>query len=264
MLEHDFIYAVGEGPSSWAPTATERSTNDVVLTPIPETPDNASFELTPSPVLLKQQKSCIRMMLTGVTRTIIACKLDQLFNCRLVVDNIFSMNWAPLNIRPLKMAFDELFVYLENLKEFHSQNPTTLFEQEVEERLVRLRAQLESQRQELDAPIVAQNETLASLDKLRDIIEKTRLVLVDLEQQYIFQQQRLGEQSSRLEACQYSFSIIEKELKEFEAMLNEWLGADWQQKDKAFLVKKYLAAKQAMVKRRMDGFNVKCQAFFNN
>lgn len=40
-----------------------------------------------------------------------------------------------------------------------------------------LRAQLESKHQQLDASIVAQNETLASLDKLRDIIEKTRLVL---------------------------------------------------------------------------------------
>lgn len=204
------------------------------------------------------------MMLTGVTQTITACKLNQLFNCRLVVDNIFNMNWAPLNIRPLKIAFDELFFYLENLKEFRSHDPNTLFEQEVEERLVSLRAQLESQRQELDAPIVAQNVTLASLDKLRDIIEKTRLVLVDLEQQYILQQQRLEEQSSRLEACQYSCSIIENELKQFEAMLNEWFGADWQQKDKSFLVKKYLVAKQAMVRRRMDEFNVKFQAFFEN
>lgn len=45
-------------------------------------------------------------------------------------------------------------------------------------------------------------------------------------------------------------------------MLNEWLGVDWRQQDKTLLVRKYAAAKQAMVRKRVDGFNAKCRAFF--
>lgn len=58
---------------------------------VPETPDDTSFELTPSLVLLKQQRNCIRMMLMGVSHTIAACKLDHLFDYQFVVNNIFSM-----------------------------------------------------------------------------------------------------------------------------------------------------------------------------
>lgn len=175
--------------------------------------------------------------------------------------NIFSMNWAPLDVSPLKTTFDELFVYLKSLKELSNQDLTTIFEQAVEERLVSIQAQLESGHQELDLPVVAQSKTFVALDRLRDSINKTWLVLVDQEQQYIFQQQRLEEQ---LQACQYHFSIIEKESKDFEALRKECLMAYWLQQDKALLVKKYAVAKQDMVRERMNGFNAKCQAFFEN
>lgn len=98
------------------------------------------------------------------------------------MDNVFSLNWAPLDVRPLRATFDKLFVYLENLKDSLNRNPTILFEQEVEERLNSLQAKLEFGRRELDAPVVAQSEVLAALDKLHDNIERTQLILVNLKQ----------------------------------------------------------------------------------
>lgn len=74
--------------------------------------------------------------------------------------NIFSMNWAPLDVSPLKTAFDELFVYLKSLKELSNQDLTTIFEQAVEERLVSIQAQLESGHQELDLPVVTRVKLL--------------------------------------------------------------------------------------------------------
>lgn len=93
-----------------------------------------------------------------------------------------------MDVSPLKIAFDKLFIYLESLKELSNQDPTTIFEQEVEEGLGNILAQLESERRELDLSVVALNETHVAFGRLRDNIDKTRLVLVDLEQQYIFQQ----------------------------------------------------------------------------
>ncbi|KAJ8622161.1 hypothetical protein MRB53_030690 [Persea americana] len=49
----------------------------------------------------------------------------------------------------------------------------------------------------------------------------THSMLPDLERQYEFQQQKFEDQSSRMQACQYSFLITEKELRDFEAMLDE-------------------------------------------
>lgn len=54
-----------------------------------------------------------------------------------------------------------------------------------------------------------------ALDKLQDNIERTHLTLVDLEQQYIFQFERMNEQSSRLEACYHNFSAVDQETKRF-------------------------------------------------
>ncbi|KAJ8632688.1 hypothetical protein MRB53_026024 [Persea americana] len=136
---------------------------------------------------------------------------------------------APLDIRPLKAIFDELFAYLKSLRDLHSLGPTALFQQEVGQRLTSLRAQVEIRCQELNVPATAQDGTLTALSTLRGSIERTRSMLADLERQYDFQQQKFEEQSSRMQACQYSLSITENELRDFEAMLNEYLGADWQQ-----------------------------------
>ncbi|KAJ8630267.1 hypothetical protein MRB53_023590 [Persea americana] len=72
-------------------------------------------------------------------------------------------------------------------------------------------------------------------------------MLVDLERQYEFQQQKFEEQSSRMHACQYSLTIIENELRDFEAMLKECLGVDWQQQEDALQVQRYVAAKKQML-----------------
>lgn len=115
-------------------------------------------------------------------------------------------------------------------------------------------------RRELDVPVTTRDETLTALSMLRGSIERTHLMLVDLERQYVFQQQKFEEQSSRIQACQYNLLITENELREFEAMLEECLGADWRQQEKALQVQKYIAAKNEILKRHIDDFNAKCQA----
>ena len=96
------------------------------------------------------------------------------------------MNWAPLDIRPLRAVFDELFAYLESLRELHCLGPTTLFRQEVGQRLSSLLAQVEIKRQELDIPMTAQDETLTALSTLKMSSERTLSMLPDLERQYEF------------------------------------------------------------------------------
>ena len=83
------------------------------------------------------------------------------------------MNWTPLDIRPLKVIFDELFAYLESLRDLHSLGPTALFRQVVRQRLTSLWAQVEIRLQEMDIPMTAQDETLAALSMLRGSIEGT-------------------------------------------------------------------------------------------
>lgn len=68
-----------------------------------------------------------------------------------------------MDIRPLRTAFDEPFVYLGSLQEFRGLSPTALFEQEVEERLANLQTQLEARHQELNVPVTAQDETLVAM-----------------------------------------------------------------------------------------------------
>ncbi|KAJ8644417.1 hypothetical protein MRB53_006165 [Persea americana] len=97
------------------------------------------------------------------------------------------MNWAPLDIRPLRAIFYELFAYLESLKDLRGLSPDALFEQEVGQRLTSLRAQLEVRRRELDVPMTAQDETLTTLSTLRGSIDRTCATLDDLELQYDFQ-----------------------------------------------------------------------------
>ncbi|KAJ8633444.1 hypothetical protein MRB53_026780 [Persea americana] len=175
-------------------------------------------------------------MLHGITHTLTGGNITQLAYYQLSANNIFNMNWAPLDIRPLKAIFNELFAHLESLRDLHSLGPIALFQQEGGQRLTSLRAQVEIRCQELDIPLTAQDETLAALSTLRGSIERTRSMLANLEQQQEFQQQKFEEQSSRMWAYQYSLSITENELRDFEAMLNEYLGAGWQQQKEALQV----------------------------
>ena len=64
-----------------------------------------------------------------------------------------------------------------------------------------------------------------------------------------------------MQACQYRLLIIEKEPRDFEAMPNECLEVDWQQQEKALQVQRYIAAKKKMLKRHVEDFNMKYQAF---
>ena len=256
-----FSLVVGEGTSSAAPILIVGSAHNVSSPAVPQTPDDVSFEFAPSPALLKEQKETVKIMLHGITHTLTSGNLLQLAYCRRAADNIFNMNWAPLDISPLRAIFDELFAYLESLKDLHNLGPAALFQQEVGQRLINLRAQVEIKRKELDIPIIAQDETLAALSTLRVSIERTRLMLADLEQRYEVQQLKFEERSSRIQACQYSFSITQNELKDFEAMLNECLGADWHQQEEALQIQRYVAAKKQMLKRHIEDFNTKYQAF---
>lgn len=196
---------------------------------VPQTPDDASFELVPSPVSLKEQKETMKISLHGIFHILTSGNITQLAYSWRVSNNIFNADWAPLDVRPLRAISDELFFYLECLKDVHNLGPTALFQQEVEQRLVDLHGQVENKRQELDIPITAQSETLAALETLRGGIERTRSMLAGLEQRYRFQQWKFEEQSSRMQACGYSVTITENELKDFEAMLKECLGANCQQ-----------------------------------
>ncbi|KAJ8616858.1 hypothetical protein MRB53_036230 [Persea americana] len=134
-----------------------------------QTPDDASFELVPSPFLLKEQKETVRIVLHKIFHTLISGNITQLAYCRHATNNIFSMDWAPLY--------------------------------DMEQRLVDLRAQVKIRRQELDILVIAQDETLTALTTLRGSIERTRSMLADLEWQYVFQQQKLDEQLLRMQAC---------------------------------------------------------------
>ncbi|KAJ8631802.1 hypothetical protein MRB53_025125 [Persea americana] len=143
MSKYTFVYIAGEGTSFATSMAMEENIYEVDLSVVLQTPDDASFELAPLPVFLREQKDCIKMMLIGITQTLTNGRLDQLSNCRLVARNIFGMDWAPLDIRPLRTAVDGLFIYLENPLELCSLSPTALFEQ-VEKRLATLQTQLKA------------------------------------------------------------------------------------------------------------------------
>lgn len=73
---------------------------------MPQTPDDASFELVPSPFLLKEQKETVRIVLHKIFHTLISGNITQLAYCRHATNNIFSMDWAPLYVRPLRAIFD--------------------------------------------------------------------------------------------------------------------------------------------------------------
>ena len=62
-----FFLAVGEGTSSIAPIAIEGSAPNADSPIILRTPDDASFELAPSPTLLKEQNESVKIMLHGIT-----------------------------------------------------------------------------------------------------------------------------------------------------------------------------------------------------
>ncbi|KAJ8621763.1 hypothetical protein MRB53_030292 [Persea americana] len=167
-----------QGTSSATPVAIEGSAYNVDSPIVPQTPDDASFKFAPSLCLLKEQKETVKIMLHGITQTLTSGNLSQLAYCQRAANNIFCMNWAPLNIRSLRAIFDELFAYLESLKDLHNLGPAALFRQEVRQRLTNLRAQVEIRRQELDIFITTQDETLAALTTLRGSIERTRSMLL--------------------------------------------------------------------------------------
>lgn len=132
--------------------------------------------------ILQLRKGSLKMMLSGVSHTINNLnKLDQLVSCYYAVNIAFSSNWVPLDVRPLRVAFDEFLTYLETAVNLCNQSPIALFEHDVEGRLSRLRAQLERKHQALDALVTAQNKITVAMEKLLNNIERTQLILVDLE-----------------------------------------------------------------------------------
>lgn len=92
MSKYTFVYTAGEGTCSATSMATEENIDEVDLSVVPRTPDDASFDLAPSSVFLRQQKECIKMMLIGIAQTLTNGILDQLSNCRHVARNIFGMD----------------------------------------------------------------------------------------------------------------------------------------------------------------------------
>lgn len=167
---------------------TEEHVESTALVVVLATPDDSTFEVLPLPTVLQLRKGSLKMMLSGVSNTINNLnKLDRLVSCYYVVNIAFSSNSAPLDVRSLRAAFDEFLTYLETVVSFRNQSPIALFEHDVEWRLSCLRAQLERKRQELDALVTAQNEIIVAMEKLLNNIERTHLILVDLEQLYILQ-----------------------------------------------------------------------------
>ncbi|KAJ8649032.1 hypothetical protein MRB53_002055 [Persea americana] len=140
---------IDEGASSAIPIIIEGSTHDVDSIAVPQTPDDASFDLAPFPALLKVQDT-VKIMLLGIIQA--------------VTNDV--RNWIFLSM-------------------------------------------------------------------LRGSIDRTHSMLADLERQNEFQQQKFKEQSSRMQPCRYRLSITKNELRDFAAMLDECLGADWQQREEA-------------------------------
>lgn len=64
MLVIAFFYIVGEGTYS----ANPMNTDGADLPVVPQTLEDASFKLAPSPTLLKEQKNCVKIMLLGITQ----------------------------------------------------------------------------------------------------------------------------------------------------------------------------------------------------
>lgn len=46
--------------------------------------------------------------------------------------------------------------------------------------------------------------------------------------------------------------------------LGEYLGTDWQQQEKGLQVHRYMEAKKEMLKRHVEDFDTKCQAFYES
>ena len=134
-----FFYTVDEGASSAIPIIIEGSTHDVDSIAVPQTPDDASFDLAPFPALLKVQDT-VKIMLLGIIQAVTNGSFTKLASCRR------AMNRAPLDIRPLRAIFDKLFAYLESLKDLHTLGPTALFQQEEGRKLTSLQAQVNIRR----------------------------------------------------------------------------------------------------------------------
>lgn len=95
-----FFFTVGDGTSSSTPIAIGGSAHNADSPAIPQTPDDASFELAPSPALLKEQKETVKIILHEITHTLTGGNFTQLAYCRHAANNIFNMNWAPVDISP--------------------------------------------------------------------------------------------------------------------------------------------------------------------
>lgn len=130
---HDFTHAIGEGTSSSVYMDTEEHVESTTLAVVPATPDDSSFEVVPLPAVLQPRKGSLKMMLSLVFNTINNLnKFDQLVSCCYVVNIAFSSKSAPLDVRPLRPAFDEFLTYLETAVKFRNQSPIALFEHDVE------------------------------------------------------------------------------------------------------------------------------------
>lgn len=99
-----FFLAVGEGSFSAIPIAIEESAHIVDPPVVPQTPDNASFELVPSLAFFKEQKETVKMLLHGIIHTLTSGNLLRLAYYRRTANYVFSRDWVPLDITPLRQS----------------------------------------------------------------------------------------------------------------------------------------------------------------
>lgn len=91
-----------------------------------------------------------------------------------------------------------------------------------------MKQDFEDGRREIDELVAFQSETIATMQVLRGKIEKAKLVLQGMEQEYAQYEVILNKTAARLEVIQGRISWSERRLKDFETTLDGILGVGWE------------------------------------
>lgn len=264
-LTNDFVNTANEGQSSVPPMLEgEQDFKAPLSTPRRDNPVNESLVLVPQPSLVAEQRRHLRIMLGGVFQVLSNNQFELLQSCKFVVDHALGIGWSALDVRPLAADFAELFTFLEDWRDSRIQNPIALFQKEVLDRMALMKQELEDGWREIDEPAAVQSEISATMQALCGRIEKTKLVLQDMEREYAQHEVILNETATRLVVIQGWITWSERRLKDFETTLDGILGAGWEDADKAEAAQIYANHKKEMMETRMLTFSERLSDFFRD
>ncbi|KAJ8641187.1 hypothetical protein MRB53_017881 [Persea americana] len=254
-----------EGQSSVPPMLEgEQDFKAPLSTPGRDNPVNESLVLVPQPSLVAEQRRHLRIMLGGVFQVLSNNQFELLQSCKFVVDHALGIGWSALDISPLAADFAELFTFLEDWRDSRIQNPIAIFQKEVLDRMALMKQELEDRWREIDEPAAVQSEISATMQALCGRIEKTKLVLQDMEREYAQHEVILNETATRLVVIQGWITWSERRLKDFETTLDGILGAGWEDADKAEAAQIYANHKKEMMETRMLTFSERLSDFFRD